>query len=283
MNKKVYLVILTVITVFCIIFGTAFHFFGWISGDLLGNYISSGQSDSNTERNEIGQGRISYSEKHDAFTAIRIDASVLEINIKTGDDYHVTYDSVSYLTPQIRTKDSVLIIEQPSVFKLNTNNNQCELTITVPSDITLQNLDVQADVGNIHFTDIKSGKTALQADVGNIEADNCSFSYINAEADVGAIQFDGCVLEKGELSADVGAITLDDCTFTDLELSGDLGDITVRTPLDLSDYSMELSVEVGKLKVNGTTFKRSYNQRGSEMKHLEIENELGNVEVEYTK
>ncbi len=280
MNKKLYLIIISTVTVFCIILGSAYHLCGWLFGDLFGISFVSGKSEESGRTNS-GQGRNSYAETHEAFDSLMIDASVMEITIETGSEYFVSYDCVSYLTPEIRTEGNVLIIEQPSVHKLSSGSNHCELTITIPSDVTLRSADIQADVGDISLTNISSEEITLLADVGNIEADSCTFTYADAEADVGAVEFDNCTLESCEISADVGAIAIEDCYFTDLELSGDLGDITVRTPLDLSNYNMELSVEMGSLKVNGNTYKKSYDQNGTSGKHLQIENALGNIDVEY--
>lgn len=281
MNKKIYLCIITIITVICILFGTVYHVSGWFTGGFLGSIFAVGDSDGHTAGSEIGQGRITYSEKQDAFDSIKIDASVLDISVETGDDYHISYDCVSYLTPEISMQNKTLVIKQPSVPKLNKTDNLCIMTITVPADTTLLQTNIQTDVGDVSLTGILSGNVTLLADVGNIEGDSCILSHTTAEADVGAITFRSCDLTEGEMSADVGAISLDNCTFTDLELSGDLGDITVRTPLDLSDYYLDFSVDLGSLKVNGNTYKSSYEQKGSGKMNLEIENSLGNVEVEY--
>ena len=273
MNKKIYLIIISLITVFCILFGSAYHLFGF---DFL-----QGDSDTKNNRNKIGESRITYDENIDAFDSVRIDASVLAITIKASSTYHVSYDCESRLAPELKVDEGTLIIKQPDNRLPNTRNTHCELTIAVPAYITLDILEAQTDVGDINISKVAAETTSLQADVGSINIRDCSFAFTNTEADVGSITFENCILDGGEMSADIGEIRLTDCTFSNLELSSDLGDVIVFTPSDLKDYQIELSVDLGEIRINNESYKKEYNQRGASGKRLEIENEVGSIDIKY--
>ena len=279
MNKKIYLIIISLITVFCILFGSAYHLSGYLFNDLFGFDFLRNDSDSENNRNKNGESRITYDENVDAFDSIRIDASVLAVTIEAGSTYHVTYDCESRLAPELKVDDGTLIIKQPDNRLPNTQSTHCELTIAVPADITLNVLEAQTDVGDIDISVVEAETASLQADVGSINIRDCSFAFTNAEADVGAITFENCTMDDGEMSADVGEIRLTDCTFSNLELSGDLGDIIVSTDSDLTDFQIDLSVDLGEIRINNESYKKSYNQRGSSGKRLEIENEIGSIHL----
>lgn len=215
------------------------------------------------------------------FEKIKIDASVLEVRIEEGQAFHISYDCVDYLTPEITLENKVLTIKQPSVRKLVNNTAQSQMTITVPADTCLKELNIQTDVGDILLSNIYANKAVLLANVGSIEGSDCILDSVDAESDVGEIAFTNSELAAGEISADVGSISLTNCTFTDLEISGDLGDIVLTTPLDLSDFDIELSVDLGSITVNGTSYKKSFRQKYQGSRQLEVENEVGSIDLQY--
>lgn len=278
MKKTLYLTVLSIVTVLCIIFGTIYHLTGWLGSginfDLFHNNSSS----------KLDYNRITYSEDLDSFNTINIDASVMDITIEIGDNYHLTYDCVSFLAPEINVKNDTLTLTQPSVPRFGGSNNRCEMTLTIPSGAVLNNATIEADVGNITITDISMGYIELQADVGEISLNSCDFNNSDIEADIGNLKINSCNLGKAEINADMGNINMTSCDFTDIEVSNDMGNISLSTDMDLSGYSMDIATELGNLTINGENHKRHYNQSAADSPdtyRLIIENEAGNIDVNY--
>ncbi len=271
MKKQIYLVILTVITVLCIIVGSAYHLFGWM-GNSFGNIFGS-----------LDHSRVTYSEDLDNLKEIRLECSVMDVTIKTGGSFHLSYDCVAYLVPEIRVTDGALILEQPAVPHFGGFNNRCSMTLTVPSQTVLSNSAITVDVGDIRLTDTAfDQKSTITLDVGDIRIKNCTFADAELGNDVGDIRLEDSSLRTSKISANIGDVKLTDCTFGFLDVSNDIGDISVDSGEDLSGYPMEFSCDAGSVTVNGRNHKRHFSQDGSlPDSGIELENNVGDITVKY--
>jgi hypothetical protein len=259
MKKNVYLIILTVITIICIIGGTSYHL-------IAGSGNSLGQSFKNTG---VFSGMFTDSEtlSLDAFTSIQIDADVMSLTIRQGSDYSIQYSASEGLEPVYSIKNGELVIKQryPNGSfwdKLRfLNKGKCSVTITVPFSETLDRLEANSDIGDFTVEGLSISTLSLSADVGDIYVSSCTLG------------------EDNEISADVGNVELKDCTFTSLSVEADVGDVSVNSGLDLSDYNMELSADMGKISVSGINYGAKYKQKGVGVYSLEIEASVGHIEV----
>ena len=246
MKKNLYLTILAIVTVICVIVGSVYHITGWFgfgSHSILGrlfSVVTGYDNDSKRDRSHV-----TYSEDLDAFEDIEIDTSVMDITINTGNSYHLEYDCVAFLKPEMSVKDNIFKLEQPSVRHLG-SNNKCKMTLTVPSGTVLDNADILSNVGDIKIYNTEIRDITVEADVGNISLESCTFATSDVEGDVGNIN-----------------IIIDSCEFYDIDLYNDIGDVTLNTNADLSNYEIDLSTDVGSIKYKGENKKREYYQSAS--------------------
>lgn len=274
MKKTVFLAILTVITILCIIGGTIYHVSGFIDNIHLFDF--SGVT--------LDHSRVTYSEDLDEFSAIDLDTSVMDITLETGDTFHLSYDCVSYLVPEVTVKKGTLFLTQPDVPHFGGSNNACSMTLTVPSGTVFTNADISSDVGNIRISGLQAEDADIQADVGDLTISGCTFTRSELDADVGDIDIGDTDFGKSEITADVGDVEITGALFTNLEISNDIGDISVDVDADLSDYQMDLSTDLGSVTLNGVGYKRSFSQKGtkdSKGLRLTIENSTGDIDVTY--
>jgi hypothetical protein len=113
--------------------GTTYYMLGWFSGtsDISGN----------------DSVHISYDKSLEDFSKISIDGPVVDITIKSGPDYRLSFRGVSDLEPTDSVEQGVLTIKQPNRTSLGLNiNNNCEMTLTVPTDSKLDFIDISSDV-----------------------------------------------------------------------------------------------------------------------------------------
>lgn len=278
MKKTIYLTILSIVTVFCIIFGTIYHLTGWFDS---GNTFNLFRNNSSSK---LDYSRVTYSEDLDSFDSIEIDTSAMDITIEIGDAYHLTYDCVAFLVPDVNVKNSTFKLIQPEIPHFGGSDNHCGMTLTIPADVALENADIVADIGNVTITDIHSGYITLQADIGDITIDSCDFNHSDIEADIGNLKINSCDLGETEIDADTGNISIASCDFTNIEVSNDMGNISLSTDMDLSGYSMDISTEMGNLTMNGKKIKRRFSQSAADSAggcRLIIENDAGNIDVSY--
>lgn len=244
MKKSIYLLAITLITIFCILYGMlqrGGHFFPFV----FSSPFSSGSA------------------VEDAFDSIHIDGEVLDLTIKEeGSDYTISYECTESLTPKWNVSNGKLeLTNQCPKNPLHIGNNNCRVTLTVPEGSRLKNITVHTDVGNITLNDISMEQCSLTADVGNITLKDTA-------------------LQEGSLSSDTGNITLTDSTFTTLDARSDIGNIKIDSDQSLSDYSFVLSADVGSIKINRDNMERFYQKDGSAGK-LTASSSIGDVKVEY--
>lgn len=271
MKRNVYLVLITIITVICIIAGTGYHLvrFGLsVAENLpsLGEFINavSDQNDDENNSNHTKNGNqnavSSVQTTLDAFTSISADMSVVDLTIKSGDTFSIAYKASKKLVPEYKVENNCLTITQHSIIHNAIGGKKCLVTVTVADALT--NVKLQTNVGDVDL----SGLTIQTLDLG---------------ADVGDIDLKDCSLGTSTLEADVGDVDLKNNTFQSMNISNNVGDVSVISQEALSDYSIDLNTSIGDVTVNGKSCHRSYSQDGKSAQSLTISNDTGDIDLKY--
>ena len=238
MNKRIYLIIIWTIT-----FGVAaFTCYKSINGGLkfvkFDNGITIGNED---ESKHITGHEGALSLEVEPFTKLEVDAGVMGVSVKKGTSYSVycSYSSQK-LEPVIENKGDTLVITQHSQ-NFNGDSSKCEMTITVPKNITLDDI----------YADIK----------------------------VGAFEIDGISLDKGKINTDVGAIEIRDCEFNKLNMNSNVGAIQINLTGKTQDYDWDLTTSLGAIEVRHRNYHRSYFQNNNSGKKITAKSNIGAIEV----
>ena len=258
MKKNIYLTILTIVTVLCIIGGTCYHVIGW--GVSLAEhfvpFFKSQQEETSTKQSSADNTKL------DAFSNISVDVKVMDLTLTKGSDFSISYSASEKLVPEYDVDDGTLVLTQKGLKAdslMGMNSKKCSVTITVPED--LQTVDINANVGDINVNQITAENLFLNANVGDIDVNACSFEKVVSDANVGDVDFENT-------------------SFQNMEISNDVGDVSVSAKA-LSDYQMDLTTDVGEVSVNDNNYRKSYNQSGDSNCKLVIDNNTGDIEVEY--
>ena len=146
MKKNIYLSIITLITIICIIAGTCYHLLGFgvkIFSNIITDSPDGMYSDSQT---------FSASE----IKTLNIDASVSDVTIKSGNEFKVSYScNQKHLVPNINLNNDTINIIQKSddnwLKSLFRNNQNSDITITVPKDTYLEMISADLSVGDLYM------------------------------------------------------------------------------------------------------------------------------------
>ena len=240
MKKTILFIIIGVVTVFCICFGTVKHLGGDKNVFNKGFHISL-NGDEDTD--EVVNGKYAISDKLEAFSSIMIDAKVMSITIAEGSEFSIegAYNK-THLKPIISVNGGKLEVKQQERKpKMNTGSQTCRITITIPSNTKLDKLDIDCNVGDIRLRELSAGDISIDTNVGEIEVRRVSFDSI-------------------------------DCT-------SNVGEISVDPVNDLDDYDITASTDVGEVRVDGHSYKRSYNSRGKGSGKIRIDTNVGEINV----
>lgn len=249
MKKTIFLIILGVVTIGCIIYGTVYHIGGGLknlkrSGFIVtddgkdGGFSFHFDFDDDEETND----EHNLNQKLQAFSKIKIDSAIMEIRIEEGKDFYISSNwNREWLRPELSVNNGVLNVIQKSNRKNKAGTNNCRITITVPADTKLGDIDIDSNIGEIKLR--------------KLEAEDVS------------------------INLNVGEISLRDVNFENVTIDNNVGEVSVDTDVSLDDYDISLSTDVGQVNYNGSSFKRSYNQNGSGKNRIKINTNVGEINV----
>lgn len=248
MKKGLYLTFITIITVVCIFVGIGIHD---------GFHFSFGNI---SLKNSKGNN----STKLEAFTEINLDADVMSVTVKQGEDYAITYNYTGIAEPTYAVEDGILYVKQKekgfSIF--GTGNRRCSMEITVPKDTKLTRVKMDTDVGDVKIKEVQLENTDLYSDVGNVSLNGIQFM-------------------KGTIETDTGNVQLEQCEFSDLHIETDVGNTKISTVSNVKNYDVDLKTDVGKVYVNGQSQGTEYHNSGDEMGNISVEGDIGDVSLVY--
>ncbi len=212
MKKNIYLIIITIITVVCIIAGSLYHIGGFALG-LFNNLIP---------RSDKSLGNVCTEELSvDEFSNLVFDTTISNINVKTGDSYTVSYKCNKRLVPKIRSTGDTLTISQSKGANYRRNTTS-EITVTIPEGTALNKLSLDTGVGDLYVTD-------------------CSFATCDVDGGTGNLSFENCAFDEMDIDGGTGNITVTSSQSLDgymMDLDSGTGDITING----NDYDDEYEV-----------------------------------------
>lgn len=258
MKKNIFLIILTLVTVLCIIVGASRHLGlprksfssvassirrGLRSGKFNFHIDSYDDDDEATDFDFDDEDPKSFdSETISEFTELDVNLRVAGLTIERGNKWQIESKyAYSFLKPEYSLKNGKLTITQPYYKNKNLTNKSCKVVITVPFGTEL--------------------------------------SKVSIKMDVGAVELNGFDIKKGSIDTDVGAISISSVDFEDLDLDSDVGAVSIELVEPIEEYSININSDLGGIVVDGRNEKRRYSQKGSKDKQLRINTDVGGVEV----
>ena len=242
MKKTVLLIILGVLTVGCIIFGTVKHVGGGFR-----NLKNSGfffDWDDEDEYDSDYTGKLEISENLKSFSSIKMDVHVMEIIIEEGSDFKIESSfNKERIKPVYSVEGGVLEIKQANtrVKGFSNGNFRCRVVITVPKGSSLKNITIDSNVGDIKLRDLEADKIDLTVNVGEIDVRKVDFEDLSCDTNVGEIE-----------------VNLND---------------------SVENYNISAATDVGQVEVDGHSYKRSYNSRGSGSKNITLSGNVGEINI----
>ena len=224
MKRSIYLIIISIVTILCILIGafSNLRYSGrgfrtikravektFSSGDY--DYDFDIDSDLVFEDDDFDEGTLEFdNEELSKFDTVAVEGSVLGLTIERGNSYSISskYSRPS-LKPEYSLRDGKLYIKQRMKRKSLIGNNKCEVKITVPFGATIKKLDVDVDVGAVELSGFDVDTASVRTDVGAVAVSKLDFNDLYIKSDVGAVAIE--LLEDIKLydidaSSDIGAI-----------------------------------------------------------------------------
>lgn len=269
--KKIYITVITLVTIFCIIGGTIFRF-GLFGIPRL--FFDEGEYGSYYDTVNLS-----------SFENIKVEADIMEVKIYTGSSFSLEYSaSKKSLVPSYEIKGDTITIKQKQkvrngVFGINTNN--CVLTLTVPEGTKLKAIDISTNVGNAEINRISAQSINIDSDVGDCTILECKFERTELESNVGDINAKNSELGTVTGSSDVGDVSIINCGFGDLDIESDVGDVDIVSSDSLENYDINLNSDIGEVHFNNNGYKKNFTQSGNSGYKVKVTTDVGSISLEY--
>ena len=209
--------------------------------------------------------------------------------IRQGNAWEISYDldypeKFSY---QLKGKELKIDYQQPSNSSLDGAEEQV-ITITVPKDAQLKEIDVASSMGNIEMDDLICQKVEAECSLGNNTVNNLQAEEIELSNSLGNITTQNLTVEKeAKFSASTGNIDADGTFHGNVEVSVDLGNarLIVRGA-SRNDYELEASSDMGNLvidgdKMDGEMMGADFQLENGQDRKIQIDSSVGDVEITF--
>lgn len=261
MGKRIYLASIWGITLICVGIGCMRYTFSspWsFWGE--GNYDYVEDFDTSIKRKAEDHGEKGTHQYEQSFTNLILDCDTADITIKTGSDFSCKYKVSSGTEYSFDWKPdnegTAYITQKNSKAK---NNKGCSFIITIPSHVTLSSLSIKNAVGDTEINGITVDTVSVITDVGDFDMENVNAGNVIVDADTGDVELEHVI-------------------FANLTVSCDVGDCSVEG-VNVDDYNVELSADVGEVEVNDEHYRSSYTQDNGRSQKVDITCSVGDVEI----
>lgn len=213
-------------------------------------------------------------QKLQEFSSVEVDVMAADIKLVTGDDWAVSYN-ISEKEPLKRfgVEGDTLYIETTfNAKKYFDRNEDWYVTITVPEDAVLNEVELETISGNISMEYIFCDDASLSTTSGNVDVSDVSARELGLETVAGVISASGITADSLEAETVSGNIVVAG-QFGELEtdtVSGNTeiaGTISISGSAESTSGSIDIALDneaaiaansVGRIEINGEKVSNPY-------------------------
>ena len=215
--------------------------------------------------------------------SIKLDLKACSVNFEITDGkglVGVEYSGDKRLKPEITFENGKLVATQKNIqsFSLRSYNGP-KLTIKLGADVSLENLEMDINAGDIDMKNIHADYFYGDFDAGNIIIKNSVFAKADLEADAGNIQINDSDIKILKIQTDAGNIEIKDTDLEKVDISSDFGNVVIKGLDNIEDYDIECHVDAGAIQVENHVSGRSYESKGTGAGSIKVDVDAGNIEI----
>lgn len=124
------------------------------------------------------------------FKKLKVDFKSLNLTINAGDHFEIHYNGPEDNEPELQQNEDQLILKQIStkshdfqwqkgIFKIEFSQGEGKVTVTVPKDQEIEEVEVECKSGNVAVDGVKLKKADLETLSGNLRVQNSKLSDVS--------------------------------------------------------------------------------------------------------
>lgn len=221
---------------------------------------------------------------------IELDLDIANVVVKPNDQEWVSVSMENGLKKHYSEEldgDKLIV-----TYDVNGKNykNAPDIVVYVPKDLILEELQIEADLGNVEVCEFAQGceKVDITAKMGNIEVrDSIIEEKCKLKANMGNAQMTNVTCHDAEAHAAMGAVSFEGVVKGDLRLTADMGKASATVDGDESDYNLYLYADMGQIHCNGKAHHSEHHNSKYECENagaigdIYLESDMGEVELNF--
>ena len=216
-------------------------------------------------------------------TGIDAELCYSDLEISAGRSSYIEWEDMNRSTVSYQITDGILTIREEQNDNLSLNlfgDNDSSIEISLPAD-TVLSLNIASDLGDLELENIPVSTLEYSGDLGDLDIENTTVDQITAEAGTGDIQLENCTIGSAALAVGMGDIKISGTVSGDVSAGSGMGDVKIKLNGSASDYSFDLSTDMGELEFNNSHIQGSYVQSNASTPLITAKTGMGDVEVEF--
>ena len=215
--------------------------------------------------------------------SIKLDLKACEVAFEVKDGsglMGIEYSGDKRLKPEVTFENGKLVATQKNKQSFSFYSiNSPRLTITLGTDVYLDNLEMNINAGDINMKNVKGDYLFGDFNAGNIVIKNCTFNKADLDADAGNIQIDDSSFKILKIDTNAGNVQIHDTDLETVEVNSDFGNVEIKGLDDVDAYDIDCDVDAGSIQVGRSSSGRHYSSKGTGAGSIKVEVDAGNIEI----
>ncbi len=211
---------------------------------------------------------------------IKIDTINTDIKIKEGTKLKVEIQNQKKNIRTYQEHNTLKIKEKKSW--LFQRRNTANITVYIPKNIALDELNIDSGTGKIIISNIASYELDVDQGAGILQIDNSKFEKTNIDGGAGKLSLNSSTINDLDLDAGVGEIDINSHITGHSKIDCGVGNINIAIPDTEKNYSILAEKGLGNITIDDKNCPNDTIHGQGENK-IEIEGGVGNINITFKK
>lgn len=209
-------------------------------------------------------------------TEIEVDLKSTSLRILKGKTFEIKKDNISEEV-KIDMSGGILKVKEES-FKFWKNKAGGVLSIYVPGETILSDLDISIGAGKVEIDDVVANRFDLEQGAGKVKIKSSVFNEVSIDGGAGKIDIEDTTLKNLDMTAAVGSTHIEGHILGDSKIECGVGSVKLKLYDSREDYRLEVEKGIGSIKIDGEDAPTA---TGNGANSLKIEGGVGSVSIDF--
>ncbi|MCR5389053.1 MAG: DUF4097 domain-containing protein [Lachnospiraceae bacterium] len=253
--KTVILLIATVVTIFCVVYGAMVHIGGFAARSIMGALTGDVKLELGEDLKDAKTDELS-----DDVKVIKLKVNAGEVDVRKGNSNVISISSsLEKTAPEYTFDNGVLTVTQPDIGTVGMPGKELKNKVIITLKDEPEEISGVLELGDMDIDGITAGTIDLVLKLGDMDLNDVTANDITVENKLGDVK-------------------LNDCDFSSAVIDSKLGDVKLALKDKNSAFTFKLGVDVGEIKVDGDKFGKEHSTDSGE-KTLKVHCSMGDIKI----